>query len=124
MANVPTPEDIAWMRAHIDDTMVADIIICCSICAGASVIILALRIWSRFQMRQQLVVGDHLFIWSVVFFIACCNVFAVSTRYGEGRHIALVADNPADMRMVAIVCLKATGKMERGLLLMYGSLTS
>ncbi|KAH8426472.1 uncharacterized protein LDX57_004209 [Aspergillus melleus] len=102
MANMPTPEDIAWMKAHIDDSLVPDIIACCAVCAAASVIVLALRIWSRLQTRRQLVLSDYMVICSVVFFIAFCTVFALSTRYGAGRHAILTTD-PADIRMLAIL---------------------
>lgn len=66
MANMPTPEGIAWMKAHIDDTMVPDIIACSAVCSGASVIILALRIWSRLQTRRHPVVSGYMVISSVV----------------------------------------------------------
>jgi hypothetical protein len=102
MANMPTEDEIAWMQAHINDSTVPEIIACCSICGAASVIILTLRIWSRLQTRRRLVLSDNLVISSVVFFIAFCTVFALSTRYGAGRQIILITD-PADMRMLAIL---------------------
>ncbi|KAL4816045.1 hypothetical protein BDW67DRAFT_175825 [Aspergillus spinulosporus] len=66
MANMPTEDEIAWMQAHINDSTVPDIIACCSICGAASVIFLALRIWSRLQTRRQLVLSDNLVISSVL----------------------------------------------------------
>lgn len=66
MANLPTEEDIAWMMAHIDDSLVADIIICCAVCAAASVVVLVLRMWSRFQVRLTPLLSDWLVVGSVV----------------------------------------------------------
>ncbi|TDZ10312.1 Satratoxin biosynthesis SC1 cluster protein 4 [Colletotrichum sidae] len=102
MSNMPTEQDIAWMTAHIDDTLVADIIICCAVCATASVVVLALRIWSRIQVRLRPIFSDWLVVGSVVFYIAFCAVFALSTKYGAGRHVILITD-PADRRMLAIL---------------------
>ncbi|KAF9869770.1 integral membrane protein [Colletotrichum karsti] len=102
MSNLPTPEDIAWMTAHIDDSMVLDIIVCCIVCGVASVIVLALRIWSRFYVRMSPIFSDWLVVGSVVFYIAFITVFALSTRYGAGRHVILITD-PEDMRMLAIL---------------------
>lgn len=54
------------MKAHINDSLVPDIIACCAICAAASVIILILRIWSRLQKLGLLVLSDWMVICSVV----------------------------------------------------------
>lgn len=66
MANLPTEEDIAWMMAHIDDSLVPDIIACCAICGAFSVIILYLRIWSRLQTGLLPILSDWLVVGSVV----------------------------------------------------------
>ncbi|KAF6818058.1 integral membrane protein [Colletotrichum plurivorum] len=102
MSNLPTEEDIAWMTAHINDSLVADIIICCAVCSAASVIVLALRLWSRFQVRLTPLLSDWLVVGSVFFYIGFCTVFALSTRYGAGRQVILITD-PADVRMLAIL---------------------
>ena len=54
------------MKEHINDTRVPDIIVSCSICGVASIIILGLRIWSRLQAIGKLVLSDYLVICSVV----------------------------------------------------------
>ena len=68
MANMPTPEDIAYMQERIDEDVRPDILAGCIISAVGSVFILALRIWSRFQTRRNLVISDYLVISSVVSF--------------------------------------------------------
>lgn len=73
MANMPTEEDIAWMMANIDDTLVADIIACCAVCAAASVIILYLRIWSRFKVGLGPIFSDWLVVGSVVMLFFCSH---------------------------------------------------
>ncbi|KAL7619925.1 hypothetical protein AAE478_010472 [Parahypoxylon ruwenzoriense] len=72
----PTDEEIAWMLAHADDTLVTNIITCCSVCGVASTVFLALRIWSRkiihghivLEMSDWLLVIAHCTIVSEVFY--------------------------------------------------------
>lgn len=54
------------MQAHIGDSTVVDIIVCCAVCAVASVIIVAFRIWARFEIANRLNAGDYLIITSLV----------------------------------------------------------
>ncbi|KAK1447930.1 hypothetical protein CMEL01_09769 [Colletotrichum melonis] len=102
MGKLPTEEDIAWMVAHINDSTVPDIVVCCIICSLASVVILALRIWARSQAGLKPIFSDWLIVGSVFFYVVFCTVFALSTRYGAGRHIILIKD-PETMRMLAIL---------------------
>ncbi|KAK1518085.1 hypothetical protein CPAR01_15734 [Colletotrichum paranaense] len=102
MGKLPTEEDIAWMVAHINDSTVPDIVVCCIICSLASVVILALRIWARSQAGLKPIFSDWLIVGSVFFYVVFCTVFALSTRYGAGRHIILITD-PETMRMLAIL---------------------
>ncbi|KAJ5109164.1 hypothetical protein N7456_005839 [Penicillium angulare] len=103
MSSVPTKSDILWMEEHINDTRVPGIIICCAVCAASSVIVLALRIWSRLQTVRKLVFNDYLFIGSVIFYITFCAIFASSVRYGAGKQIILIMYKPAKLRMLAIL---------------------
>jgi hypothetical protein len=66
MGNLLTPKDLAYVQAHIDDSLVPNIIVCCVVCAAASVVTMALRIWARFQVTAKLNTGDYLIITSVV----------------------------------------------------------
>lgn len=47
MTKLPTAQQVIYMEAHAGDTLVPDIIICCSVCGIASIVFLLLRVWSR-----------------------------------------------------------------------------
>ncbi|KAK1704665.1 uncharacterized protein BDZ83DRAFT_594860 [Colletotrichum acutatum] len=88
MGKLPTEEDIAWMMAHINDSTVPDIIVCCVICSIASVIILALRIWARFQAGLKPIFSDWLVVGSV---LNICNpiLYGVSSVLVKWSILAL-----------------------------------
>lgn len=66
MGNIPTPEDIAWMQAHIEDSLVTEIIVCCAVSSGLALVITALRIYARVHTLRKLALSDYAFISSVV----------------------------------------------------------
>jgi hypothetical protein len=63
---MPTPEELEWMEAHIDDSLVPDIIACCTISSVFATLAVALRMWSRFQNSPKPVVSDWLTIVGLV----------------------------------------------------------
>jgi hypothetical protein len=64
--NMPTEEDVAYMMEHIDDSLVPDMIASCAISSALALVILALRVWSRYQISPRLVISDYLVVLSVV----------------------------------------------------------
>jgi hypothetical protein len=64
--NMPTEEDVAYMMEHIDDSLVPDMIASCAVSSALALVILALRVWSRYQISPRLVVSDYLVVLSVV----------------------------------------------------------
>lgn len=66
MSNMPTPADIAYMQAHIGDTLVTNVIVSCAVSSAASLVILALRIYARYSTHRRLALSDYTFIASVV----------------------------------------------------------
>lgn len=53
MPRLPTEEEVAWMMENIDDTLVPDIIACAVACGALSIVILALRFYSRIWLLNQ-----------------------------------------------------------------------
>ncbi|XXH01339.1 hypothetical protein Hte_007697 [Hypoxylon texense] len=90
----PTEEEIAWMLAHEDDTMVPNLIACCVICGIASIVFLALRIWSRKIARGHVVLdmSDWLLVGACALYLGFDVTFASTTLYGEGHHIVFVTN--------------------------------
>lgn len=118
MSKIPTPQQIAYMKAHSDDTLVPNIIACCSVCGIASIIFILMRFWSRKLVhgRVKVQMSDWLLIIAWVFsprprshfetylflqiFYAVFDVcFAMTTKYGGGRHIIYITN----ARMMQIV---------------------
>ncbi|OTA80569.1 hypothetical protein M434DRAFT_37906 [Hypoxylon sp. CO27-5] len=101
MASSLSKEQQAYMLAHEDDSLVINIIVCCSVCGFASIIILLLRLYSQRLVsgKLHLTQSDILLIIAWVPYVAFISCFASSTRYGGGRHILFVSD----LRMVQIL---------------------
>lgn len=51
---IPTSEEVAYMLAHADDSLVADLIACTTVCATAATVFVGLRLWSRRVLRGRL----------------------------------------------------------------------
>lgn len=63
MPRLPDAAEIANMEAHIDDTLVPNIIACTAICGAASLVFLILRFISRFITKSRLQRSD----WCILF---------------------------------------------------------
>ncbi|CAG8952807.1 hypothetical protein HYFRA_00009052 [Hymenoscyphus fraxineus] len=94
MANIPTPAQLAYFAAHPHDNLVPDIIACCSVCGIASVVFILLRLWARHLIHGRVVVNmsDWLLIIAFIFFAVFDICFALTTKYGSGRHIIYITD--------------------------------
>lgn len=66
MAQLPTPSEIAWMKAHADDTRVPSIIATTSICGIASTVFVLLRFISRRMARLKPQLNDWLLVVALV----------------------------------------------------------
>lgn len=101
MPRLPDAAEIAYMEAHINDTRVPDIIACTSICGIASIVFIALRLISRRISKAGIETSDWLILFAWLNFAVFDVCFAMSVKYGGGRHIILVTDiNNARMLQV------------------------
>ncbi|KAI0119340.1 hypothetical protein F4814DRAFT_236275 [Daldinia grandis] len=94
MANLLTPEDIAYMQAHGDDTLVPNIY-ACSIATGvASIVVVLIRIWARHVAHGRIALNtsDWLLMIAWICFIGALVSFSLSAVYGLGRHVIFVTD--------------------------------
>ncbi|RYO83906.1 hypothetical protein DL766_001733 [Monosporascus sp. MC13-8B] len=125
MPALPTEEQVAYMLAHPDDNLIPNIIACTSICGIASIVFLALRFSSqRLVSSRGPTLSDWLLIIGWVFFAVFDVCFAMTTRYGGGKHIIYVTDP----RMLQILNLAnentycyAMAFIKLSLLSLYGS---
>ncbi|KAI1139363.1 hypothetical protein F5Y05DRAFT_412463 [Hypoxylon sp. FL0543] len=101
MASSLSDEQRSGMFAHEYDSLVVNIIVCCSVCSVASAAFLLLRLYSQRLVSGKLLLtqSDCLLIIAWVIYVAFVACFASSTRYGGGRHILFVEDP----RMVQIL---------------------
>ncbi|KAI1477934.1 hypothetical protein K445DRAFT_307757 [Daldinia sp. EC12] len=94
MAKPLTDEDIAYMLAHKDDSLVANIY-ACSIATGvASVFVLLIRVWARYVAHGRIVLNtsDWLMTIAWIAYIGALVSFSLSAIYGLGKHIIFVTD--------------------------------
>lgn len=64
--SLPSHEQIADMAAHASDDLRPNIIVCVSICAFLSVMIVATRLFARFVGGTMLLLADYLIIFALV----------------------------------------------------------
>ncbi|KAI0838463.1 hypothetical protein F5Y06DRAFT_287197 [Hypoxylon sp. FL0890] len=126
MASSLSDKQKAYMLGHEDDSLVINIIVCCSICSVASTVFLLLRLYSQYLVsgKLRLAQSEYLLIIAWASFVVC---FASSTKYGGGRHIVFV-ENP---RMVQILNIAdentyayAMAFVKLSILRLYGSIFS
>ncbi|KAI1333984.1 hypothetical protein F5Y15DRAFT_430234 [Xylariaceae sp. FL0016] len=91
--SVPIPEDEEkYMLAHIDDTLVPNLIACIAVCGAATTLCLGLRVWSRRivygHIRTE--INDWLLLCAWFFYSAESIMLGIATIYGTGRHIIVV----------------------------------
>jgi hypothetical protein len=90
----PTEEEIAWMMAHADETLVPGIWACNIVCGIFSFVALLLRFWSRqiIHGRLKLESSDVLFVMGWLFYVLYLMGFISTSKYGGGRHVIFVTD--------------------------------
>ncbi|RYC58531.1 hypothetical protein CHU98_g7675 [Xylaria longipes] len=127
MPTLPTAQEVAYMLAHEDDTLVPNIIACTSICGAASIVLVALRFYSHWLTSSPKIarLTDWLMVAAWVFFALFDVAFALTTRYGGGRHI-IVAENPRLLQILNILnentYLYAMAFIKFSILSLYGSI--
>ncbi|KAI1128787.1 hypothetical protein F5Y10DRAFT_168159 [Nemania abortiva] len=90
----PSGQELEWQYQHEDDTRVPGLIATCISTGIASVIILALRFVSRRLQygKLRLETSDWLFLVAWVFFVTIDVACGIGSKYGLGRHMAVVKD--------------------------------
>lgn len=127
---LPTPEELRYMERHKDDTQVPSIISVCVAGAVIAVMLVALRLWCRRKQRTPLGLDDWLILIALVSFrmesrrrelllspykianITVNTCFALTTRWGGGRHVILLS-NP---RLFGIVSRSKTSVLHKPLI--------
>ncbi|KAI0433899.1 hypothetical protein F5Y09DRAFT_350484 [Xylaria sp. FL1042] len=89
-----SPEEIEWQYEHRDETRVPGLVMACVITAVISLVIVVLRLLSQRILHGRLILeaSDWLMLVAWVFFVAVDISWAVGTKYGIGRHAALVTN--------------------------------
>ncbi|KAI1826292.1 hypothetical protein F4861DRAFT_497758 [Xylaria intraflava] len=90
----PSPEEVASMLMHPNDSLVPNIIACASISLVASTTFIALRLWSRKIVRGKLRLdaSDWLALTAWVIYLPYTAVLILVAQNGGGRHIVFVKD--------------------------------
>ncbi|KAI1479680.1 hypothetical protein F4774DRAFT_425801 [Daldinia eschscholtzii] len=94
MPVLPSKEEIAFMKAHEDQSLVPGIIACVVICSIASILFFILRLYSQYLVSRKfcLTQSDILLLIGLVFNILVNIGFGMAAKYGAGRHITAVTD--------------------------------
>jgi hypothetical protein len=94
MTRIPNEQEIAYMLAHKSDSLVTNIIVCTAICGIASIVFVGLRFYAQWLTPGRTIAqeSDWLMLVAWVFFAAFDIAFALTTRYGGGRHILFIED--------------------------------
>lgn len=104
MAKAPTPDELAYMESHKSDTFIPNIIATAAICGTISTACVFLRLVSRRLAHRRFLfqLNDWMVVVAWIFFMTINICWALSTRWGVGRHIIFATD----IRMIQIVSLK------------------
>ncbi|KAI1798972.1 hypothetical protein F4811DRAFT_558304 [Daldinia bambusicola] len=94
MAKPLTDEDIAYMMAHKDDSLVPNIYACCIVTGVASVFVLLIRVWARYVAHGRIVLNtsDWLMTIAWIAYIGALVSFSLGAVYGLGKHILFITD--------------------------------
>lgn len=115
------------MKAHSDESLVPDIIICVSICGIASIVFILLRLYSQYLVSRKfrLTQSDILLLIGWVFYAQFSIGLGMITKYGGGRHVILVTD----MRLLntwkivdEVSYSTSLGFLKLGILRLYGNI--
>ncbi|KAF2271924.1 uncharacterized protein EI97DRAFT_240135 [Westerdykella ornata] len=96
-----TPEQLAYMEAHRDDSRVAEIHWVYSVPIAASIISTALRLWAKRAGRNGITLDDYLIVFATICLIGeCASGLGYGPPHGMGRHV--IAVDPEDLKMVRL----------------------
>ncbi|KAI2625567.1 hypothetical protein GGR54DRAFT_505314 [Hypoxylon sp. NC1633] len=127
MSNLPSKEQVAYMLAHEDDSLVSKIVTSCSVCGAASTVFIVLRLYTQNLVFRtlRLTRSDSLLILAWILYVTFLSLFASTTQHGGGRHI-IFATNPRLLQIFnmadenAYFCSMASIKLS--ILTLYGSI--
>lgn len=89
MAAPPSKEKIAFMKAHSDESLVPDIIICVSICGIASIVFILLRLYSQYLVSRKfrLTQSDILLLIGWVFYAQFSIGLGMVTKHDRPKYL-------------------------------------
>lgn len=94
-----TPERLAYLQAHIDDSRVSEIHWVYSVPIVAATISTSLRLWAKRAGRNGITLDDYLIVFATICLIGeCASGLGYGPPHGMGRHVIAVA--PHDLTMV------------------------
>ncbi|KAF2471424.1 uncharacterized protein BDR25DRAFT_286022 [Lindgomyces ingoldianus] len=94
-----TPEQLAYLEAHKDDSRVHEIYWVYSIPIAASIISTSLRLWAKRAGRNGITLDDYLIVFATICLIGqCASGLGYGPPHGMGRHVIAVA--PYDLTQV------------------------
>ncbi|KAF2121292.1 hypothetical protein BDV96DRAFT_667935 [Lophiotrema nucula] len=89
-----TPEQLAYMEAHRNDSRVSEIHWVYSVPIVASVISTGLRLWAKRAGRNGITLDDYLIVLATICLIGECSSglgYAAGPPHGMGRHVITVS---------------------------------
>ncbi|KAI1181341.1 hypothetical protein F4777DRAFT_526933 [Nemania sp. FL0916] len=104
MAFGPPGHRPGWQKHHRDETRVPGLLAACISTGFISVVIMALRFYSRWLQhgRIHLESSDWFALVAWIFFVMVDSAWAVGTKHGVGRH-AVVVDDFHKVQILAVV---------------------
>ncbi|ORY18051.1 hypothetical protein BCR34DRAFT_596619 [Clohesyomyces aquaticus] len=94
-----TPEQLAYLEAHRDDSRVQEIYWVYSVPIAASIISTALRLWAKTAGRNGITLDDYLIVFATLCLVGqCATGLGYGPPHGMGRHV--VAVEPHDLVQV------------------------
>ncbi|KAF2016402.1 hypothetical protein BU24DRAFT_200936 [Aaosphaeria arxii CBS 175.79] len=94
-----TPEELEYMKAHINDSRVQEIHWVYSIPIVAATLSTSLRLWAKQAGRNGITLDDYLIVFATICLIGqCASGLGFGPPHGMGRHV--IAVSPGDQAMV------------------------
>ncbi|KAF2268887.1 hypothetical protein CC78DRAFT_330672 [Lojkania enalia] len=88
-----TPEKLAYMEAHKDESRVSEIHWVYSVPIAASFISTALRLWAKKAGRNGITLDDYIIVFATICLIGeCASGLGYGPPHGMGRHVIVVSD--------------------------------
>ncbi|KAF2006254.1 hypothetical protein P154DRAFT_255849 [Amniculicola lignicola CBS 123094] len=94
-----TPEELAYMEAHRDDSRVAEIHWVYSWPIALSIISTSLRLWAKKAGRNGITLDDYLIVFATICLVGeCASGLGYGPPHGMGRHV--IVPSADDLTMV------------------------